>query len=77
MGFFQLIGIVTFLYYLISILLWIILDTDIELFVKEKFGKRISKFIFSIIRYMHIMFKIKRLKIIHTNINFCYTNTYF
>lgn len=43
MGFFEALGIFVFLYYLISIVLWIVLDSDIELFVKEKIGKPISE----------------------------------
>ena len=43
MGFFELIGIFTFLYYLCNLILWIILDSDIELAFKERFGQPICK----------------------------------
>jgi len=42
MGFFEWLGILVFLYYAINLILWIVLDSDIELFVKEKLGKSIS-----------------------------------
>jgi len=42
MGFFELLGLFIFLYYLVNLIFWIILDSDIELFLKEKFGKPIS-----------------------------------
>lgn len=44
MFFFSLIGILFFTYYLICILLWVVLDSDVELFVKSLVGKRISEF---------------------------------
>lgn len=43
MGFFSFIGISVVLYYVVQLILWIILDSDIELFVKEKFGQPICK----------------------------------
>lgn len=47
MGIFEFIGIIVFLYYLINIVLWIILDSDIELWIKERWGKPIGKNIFT------------------------------
>lgn len=44
MGFFEMVGIAVFLYYLVYLILWLILDTDVELFIKEKTGKPICKF---------------------------------
>lgn len=44
MGFFEFFGVLTFFYYLVSALLWLTLDSDIELFIKEKFGKSICKY---------------------------------
>lgn len=41
--FFELIGISVFLYYLISIILWCYLDSDIELWLKERWGKSPGK----------------------------------
>lgn len=43
MGFFATIGVIVFFYYLISLILWLVRDSDIELFYKEKYGKPISK----------------------------------
>ena len=43
MGVFEFIGIITFLYYLINIISWIVLDSDIELWFKERWGKSIGK----------------------------------
>lgn len=43
MGLFELIGILVFLYYLVQIVSWIVLDSDIELFLKERWGKPIGK----------------------------------
>lgn len=40
MGFFEYIGILVFLYYLINVILWIVLDADIELWFKERWGKQ-------------------------------------
>lgn len=40
MGFFEFIGILVFLYYLINVVLWIVLDADIELWFKERWGKQ-------------------------------------
>lgn len=40
---FGLLGIVVVLYYLVSVVLWLFLDSDVELFVKEKTGKPICK----------------------------------
>lgn len=44
MGFLELIGLLVCLYYIINIILWIFLDSDIELFIKEKIGKPICKY---------------------------------
>lgn len=43
---FQLFGFIVFLYYAVSVILWVILDTDIELFIAEKTGKPIGKMFF-------------------------------
>lgn len=43
MGVFEFIGIIVFLYYLINIILWIVLDSDIELWLKERWGKSIGE----------------------------------
>lgn len=40
--FFTFLGLATMLYYIVSILLWIILDSDIELAFKERFGKPVK-----------------------------------
>lgn len=40
MGFFAFLGILVFLYYLISVILWCVLDSDIELWFKERWGKQ-------------------------------------
>ncbi|XP_055375266.1 dehydrogenase/reductase SDR family member 7 [Condylostylus longicornis] len=42
MNILELIGIVVLLYYIINLMLWIVLDSDIELAVKEKFGQPLS-----------------------------------
>lgn len=39
MGFFELLGVFVFFYYSISVILWIVLDADIELWFKERWGK--------------------------------------
>lgn len=41
MGFFGFLGALVFIYYVIQLIFWIILDSDIELFIKEKFGQPI------------------------------------
>lgn len=41
--FFEIIGIIVILYYLISIILWCILDSDIHLWLKERWGKSPGK----------------------------------
>lgn len=41
--FFEFIGIVVVLYYLISIILWCVLDSDIHLWLKERWGKSPGK----------------------------------
>lgn len=46
MAFFATIGVVVFFYYLISAILWLVRDSDVELFYKEKYGKSISKYSF-------------------------------
>lgn len=43
MGFFELLGLIVFLYFIVNIFLWLYLDSDIELFVCEKVGKPIGK----------------------------------
>jgi hypothetical protein len=43
MDFFELIGLFVFLYYVIQIVLWIVLDCDIGLFIASQWGKPISK----------------------------------
>lgn len=43
MAFFATIGVVVFFYYLICAILWLVRDSDVELFYKEKYGKPISK----------------------------------
>lgn len=43
MFFFSLIGILFFTYYLICIVLWIALDSDVELFFNSLVGKKTSK----------------------------------
>lgn len=43
MGFFELLGLAVFLYFLVNIFLWFYLDSDIELFICEKLGKPIGK----------------------------------
>lgn len=40
MGFFEFLGVFVFLYYLINVILWIVLDADIELWFKERWGKQ-------------------------------------
>ncbi|XP_059619585.1 dehydrogenase/reductase SDR family member 7-like [Phlebotomus argentipes] len=42
MGFFAFIGVVVVLYYLVNVILWCLLDSDIELFVRSLVGRRIS-----------------------------------
>jgi len=42
MGFFEIIGLFVCLYYLFNIICWCLLDSDIELFIKEKFGEPIA-----------------------------------
>ncbi|XP_037040864.1 dehydrogenase/reductase SDR family member 7-like [Bradysia coprophila] len=42
MGFFELLGLIVFLYFIVNIFLWIYLDSDIELFICEKIGKPID-----------------------------------
>lgn len=44
--FFEILGFFVFLYYLITIILWITLDSDIELFLYQRFGKKVCKFFF-------------------------------
>lgn len=41
--FFEFIGISVFLYYVVSVILWCILDSDIELALKERWGKSAGK----------------------------------
>lgn len=41
--FFGFVGIVVILYYLISIVLWCLLDSDISLWLKERWGKSPGK----------------------------------
>lgn len=43
MGFFELLGIGVVLYYVVHIILWAVLDSDIQLFIKEKTGKPICE----------------------------------
>lgn len=43
MGFLEIIGLIVCLYYLFNIICWCVLDSDIELFIKEKFGRPIGK----------------------------------
>lgn len=45
MGFLEFVGVAVILYYLVYVLLWVFLDTDVELFIKEKTGKPIGKYI--------------------------------
>ncbi|KAJ6635806.1 Dehydrogenase/reductase SDR family member 7 [Pseudolycoriella hygida] len=42
MGFFELLGFIVFIYFIVNIVLWLCLDSDIELFIKEKFGQPID-----------------------------------
>lgn len=53
MAFFATIGVIAFIYYLVSVILWLVCDSDIELFYKEKFGKKISKYIQGIQGVLH------------------------
>lgn len=41
MGFFSFIGLLAVVYYVIQLILWIVLDSDIELWIKEQFGQPI------------------------------------
>jgi hypothetical protein len=43
MDFFELIGLIVFLYYALQIVLWIALDCDIGLFVASQWGRPIGK----------------------------------
>lgn len=43
MFFFTLVGLLFFTYYLICIVLWIALDSDVETFFKSLVGKKISE----------------------------------
>lgn len=43
MGFFAAIGFITFFYYVINIIFWIVLDCDIELWYKQRWGKRVGE----------------------------------
>lgn len=43
MFFFTLIGLLYFTYYLICLVLWIALDSDVELFFQGLIGKKISE----------------------------------
>lgn len=43
MGFFAAIGFITFFYYVINIIFWTVLDCDIELWYKQRWGKRIGE----------------------------------
>lgn len=45
MFFFSLVGILFFTYYLICIVLWIALDSDVELFFNSLAGKKTSKYL--------------------------------
>ena len=45
MGFFGFIGLLVFIYYLIQIISWCVLDSDIELFILSKLGKPICEFL--------------------------------
>lgn len=45
MEFFATIGVITFFYYFISAILWVLLDSDIELWYKQRYGKPIGKLI--------------------------------
>ena len=47
MFFFTLVGLIYFTYYLICIVLWIALDSDVELFFKSLVGKKISEWMTS------------------------------
>lgn len=55
MGFFATIGVIVFFYYLISLILWLVRDSDIELFYKEKYGKPISKYFYFWLGYAVIV----------------------
>lgn len=41
MVFFELIGLAVVLYYVVNLILWLSLESDVELFIKEKTGKPI------------------------------------
>lgn len=64
MGFFELFGVFVFAYYLLSAFLWLVLDSDIELFIKERFGKPICNFMhfFLIIKSIWICDNIRTIK---------------
>lgn len=46
MGLLAAVGVIVIIYYVISALLWTLLDCDIELFFATKLGKPISEFKF-------------------------------
>lgn len=54
MSFFEFLGIVVFLYYLISIILWCVLDSDIELWFKSRWGKPIGE-AYDFMQYLHFV----------------------
>ncbi|EDS35410.1 dehydrogenase-like protein [Culex quinquefasciatus] len=43
--FFNFVAICTILYFLVQFILWFVLDSDIELFLRSKLGKPICKFV--------------------------------
>lgn len=53
MGFFAFIGILVFIYYVVNVILWCLLDSDIELFTRCLVGKRIGEFLVSHLLFSH------------------------
>jgi hypothetical protein len=44
MAFLAFVGIITIVYFLVRLILWTLLDSDIELFIYEKLGKPIGDY---------------------------------
>jgi hypothetical protein len=49
MAFLAFVGIITIVYFLVRLILWTLLDSDIELFIYEKLGKPIGDLLFVIL----------------------------
>lgn len=43
MGLLEAIGFITLVYGIVQVVMWALLDADIELFLAHKFGRRVSK----------------------------------